>query len=564
MSSTNLETQTLNLKTLLSSGKIYKVPQFQRDYSWTEIEWEDLWNDLLALSEEQIHYMGYIVLQSNDEKEFEIIDGQQRFATISVLALAIIKNLNDFISADIEPQNNRERIDELHRTFLGYKDPSSLISRSKLALNNNNNDFYQNNLLRLNIPKKSSSLKPSEKLLLKAFRFFEEKIRNHFTKKEGAEIASFLNDLVGEKLVFTYIFVSNNLSAYKVFETLNARGVKLSTTDLLKNYLFSILAKTSGVELKAIERQWQIINNCLVGEDLPTFTRYYWNSTHPLVRKPLLYKEISQVVNTKEVAFTLLNELEKYAPFHVALSRPDDAEWNKEQRQLITELSLYRVSQCYPLLYSAWANFNDQEFTKLLRLVVVISFRYNVIGSLNTNILEVVYSKVANKITSHDITTTRQAFEELRKGIYVNDEAFTNNFATKYIDTTHPASKKIARFILCKIESYLSKKEIDDDSTIITIEHILPENPSNEWNQFFKEEEMESYVYQLGNLTLMNSKQNGDIGNKLFSEKSKVYPTSEYLITSNEIKFDEWTPVTLRKRQQKLAEYATQIWRFDN
>ena len=134
------------LRQLLGNGLTYRVPPFQRDYSWTDDEWDDLWLDILGLFDEDgesAHYMGYLVLQSSDSKQFEIIDGQQRITTLSVLILAALANLKDLVAAGKDAANNQLRIDALQNSYIGYVDPVSLVARSKLELNRHNNKFYQ-------------------------------------------------------------------------------------------------------------------------------------------------------------------------------------------------------------------------------------------------------------------------------------------------------------------------------------------------------------------------------------------------------------------------------------
>ena len=182
MANMNFNTANKTLRQLLSNGLSYKVPWFQRDYSWTEEEWDDLWQDILEITaskDESAHYMGYVVLQSKDNEHFDIIDGQQRLTTISLLVLAVLKNLHEIDTDDLENENNQKRIEQLRSIFIGFLDPVTLVPKSKLELNRNNDSFYQNYLVPLeDIPQRG--LKNSEKLIKKSFEFFYSVIKKHF------------------------------------------------------------------------------------------------------------------------------------------------------------------------------------------------------------------------------------------------------------------------------------------------------------------------------------------------------------------------------------------------
>ncbi len=547
---------------MIGSEKTYYVPRFQRDYSWEEEEWEDLWLDIKGLEEgeEKIHYMGYVVLQSNGGKNFQIIDGQQRFTTLSVIAIAVIKILEDWIQEGVHPGENEERKELLRSKFLGYKDPASLIPSSKLILNRNNDDFYKSFLLRLRKPTNLSKLKPSQRRLWKALDYFYIKIKEHFVNnKDGEAISMFLNQTIADCLIFTKIEVTDDLNAYKVFETLNARGVRLSTTDLLKNFLFSIAAGSSALELEEADRQWQNINDVLGANEFPNFLRYYWNSRNKPERKQTLFKAIRKSIITPTDVFNILNELEQLAPVYTALSNPEDSLWDIDKRQYIDALTLFDVSQCYSLLLAAYNNIDDKEFTKLLRDCAVISFRYIVIGGLNANAMEDSYNKAAIKVFKGELKTAREIFNEL-KAIYVPDENFKNSFSTKIINTKR--KRKVIRYILFKLENQDAEKDYDYKDGKATLEHILPENAPQEWESSFKPEDEEMYVYRLGNYTLIEEKKNKYCGTKLYEEKKEIYKTSAYKLTNERSLYDEWTPETLRKRQEQLANIALSVWKI--
>ncbi len=297
MADKNLMTpSTTSLSGLLGNGVTYKVPVFQRDYSWKYDNWTDLWEDIkILLQTGKDHYMGAVVLQKVGEKQFLVIDGQQRFTTLSLLALATIKKIQDLINAGIEPDNNIERISELRRGFLGQKDPASLHYSSKLFLNENNDPFYQRNLLQLVAPQNERTLMDSDRLLWQGFDFFYQKIGEYFLNATGADLATFLSKSIGDKTMFIKIEVEDELSAYTLFETLNYRGVDLTVTDLLKNYLFSLI---TPADLRIAKDIWKKIATGVGIDKFPIFLRHFWISRNPFVRQEQLFKTIRAQVKT--------------------------------------------------------------------------------------------------------------------------------------------------------------------------------------------------------------------------------------------------------------------------
>src|SRR5690625_4192207 len=138
MSSFMMEPSNQSLYALFSNSARYSVPRFQRDYAWGLGEWEDLWGDIETLVDEEFHYMGYIVLQRRSQHHFEIIDGQQRLITLSLLVLGALHNLQKLIEQKQDADSNSQRLEELQRSFIGFKDPVSLHMHNKLNLNRNN------------------------------------------------------------------------------------------------------------------------------------------------------------------------------------------------------------------------------------------------------------------------------------------------------------------------------------------------------------------------------------------------------------------------------------------
>lgn len=570
MATMNFNTTNSTFRQLLGNGLSYRVPPFQRDYSWTEDEWDDLWQDILGLFEEAgepSHYMGYLVLQSSDSKQFDIIDGQQRMTTISVMILAALGHLQELVVAGLDADNNAKRKEQLQNSYIGYLDPVSLISRSKLELNRHNNRFYQTYLVPLDkLPQRG--LNASEHQLRKAFHWFRERIKGQAgtTAESGKKLAAFIDSLV-DKLFFTVITVTDELNAFKVFETLNARGVRLSATDLLKNYLFSVIStqQTHETELKALEERWERIVGLLGSESFPEFLRVFWNSRNRLVRKSELFKTIRKRIIARDQAFALLRDLDQSAAVYAALRDPQDATWNNDEKDALEQLLMFNVRQPLAMLMACHARYFEHErtaFTRILKAIAVVSFRYNVICNLQTHEQERLYNEIAWKVTDNKFERASDVVVSLRE-VYPDDNPFKAAFTDKELRTTNSRNKKVVRYILFEIERQRSGQDFDFESATYNLEHILPESPSEAW-AYIDETKQDRLIYRIGNMTPMETSRNRDIGNGSYASKRSIYEQSCFQITRAVAEhYETWDEQKIDSRQKQLANIAAGIWKID-
>ena len=562
----NFNTTNSTFRQLMGNGLSYRVPMFQRDYSWGPDEWDDLWQDIVGLfgeDPEPAHYRGYLVLQSADNREFDIIDGQQRMTTLSLLMLAAVAHLGDLAAPDDQDDPQYRRGQQLRGNYIGYLDPVSLVPRSKLILNRHNDSFYQNYLVPLEkLPQRG--LNASEHLLRRAFLWFKQRIKDR-SGDDGQSVARFVDGAV-DKLFFTVITVTDELNAFKVFETLNARGVRLSVTDLLKNYLFSVVSHSGAhqSEIKTLEDRWEGIVGLLGSESFPEFLRVFWNSRNKLVRKADLFKVIRDEIRDRAKAFELIRDMDRNARVYAALRDPQDASWTDEERDNLAQLQMFNVRQPMALLLTAFDRFaenNRRGFTRLLRAISVVSFRYNVICTRQSNEQEVVYNNIALDLSSRRINDVADAIARLRP-VYPDDQEFRAAFTDKSLRTTSSRNKKVVRFILFRLEAQLSGQSLDFESARYAIEHILPENPGDGWDQF-DDQQQEASTYRLGNLTILATADNRDLGNTGFANKLEIYRNSKLAITCKiSEEYDAWTEEKIRSRQEWMAKQATGIWRI--
>ncbi len=557
--------QFINLNTIIGNGKSYRVPVYQCDYSWTSVDWEDLWNDIEALPAEKNHYMGYLVLQNGAEDEaYWVIDGQQRLTTCSILALAVTALLKKWSGEGIDSKDNDLRREKETERYLGNFSTSKLTMSPKLTLNRNNDDFYRSWLLQLRTPPSIGVLKPSQKLLQKAFNYFYDKLVEKFdTRKSGAELVEFLEKTVGTGLQFTIIEVQNDLDAFKVFETLNARGVKLSPADLLKNYLFSQVARQSQLDLDEAERRWNNISDGLKSNELTTYLRHYWNSRYKLKRQPELFKAIRKLVEDSEhgtarATMQLLADLEDQTPFYAAFPYPFNEIWHKEEQEYLNVLTLLEVTTCYALMLAVLRHVERHHFKTVLRELVAITLRYNLSGR-NPNEAERQFSDVANKVSDGSLKSPAEIIRALTS-IYVNDDMFEVSFASLSISTRR--KKDLVKYLLVSLENQLAGSNLYIQDPQISIEHILPEKPGAVWEPYFEPAEQEEYIYRIGNYTLLSASTNNKLSNETsYSQKLDQYKTSKYALSSRYCMYESFTPQNLANRQERMARLAKSIWK---
>ena len=567
MAAMNFSTRNETWRRLMSNGLTYAVPRFQCDYSWGEDEWEDLWQDSLMVlrGEAQGHYLGYLVLRSEDERHFEIIDGQQRLTTLSLFVLAGLRRLQNLPGASEPGSNVGRRIEGLRQSYIGYEDPVTLVSEPKLKLNRNNDTYYRNFLVPLKHPLPKRGFKASEHRLRKAFEWFDRRLRSHVRAEEdpGRAIAE-LVDRMSDRLFFTVITVTDELNAYTVFETLNARGVRLSATDLLKNYLFALLhrERRHERELDAMDDRWALLVDRIGAGSVPDFVRCHWMSRHGLVRRSDLFKTVRRRVRDPQAAVALLDGLERDLDVWLALIQPDAyAEGGDSGRRRNARLlRMFSVRQPLPLLLAAHRHLAPPAFGDLLRAIVMLSFRYNVIRNRPTAEQERAYSAEAQRIERGEHRAVRAILEGLR-GIYPRDDEFRSAFAAKTLSVRQSRNLRIARYLLCELERRESGSCPDHDDPSVSVEHIAPSGGGDGWEDF-GEPNRDALTSRLGNLVLLEKRRNRKLGHAPYAVKRDVYRKSAFRSTRKMAEdTPEWTQATIAARQRKMAKTAAAVWR---
>ncbi len=556
---TQISSELQSVGEIIKTDYRYLVPAYQRNFSWTKDEVEQLWNDVNDSMEENRseYFLGTIVVtEERDLKERIIIDGQQRLACL-IMMFSVIRT--------IYQENKDDRALEVFADFLGVRDRKSRIVEPRLTLNALNEPVFQKLVIddpnpatkKFNDESKRGS--GSNRLLCEAIDFISEAIK--IRAGESTRYESYLlklEDFIRDHVVIILVKVQNEADAYLVFETLNDRGLELSISDLLKNYIFGKALS----RLNLVKKQWDEMVLILGGQNETQFLRHYWLSKYGVVRERDLYKEIKNKFENQSAVLSLMEELREAADNYAATYSDDHNRWKgapSETRKELATLQLLNVSQFRPMLLAAFATMESAETFKLVHVALVLSMRYSIIGSLGTGNIERAYSNAALAIRQKKADTAAKVFNQL-KSIYSDDTKFENDFSLKEI--TKP---KVSRYILAALTNSHDKTKVSaivDDEKLVTLEHIMPKTRTQDWQKAAQDEsEYFEYVNRLGNMTLIERDKNKGAGGLSFDKKkSMAYSKSAIIITKKLCDYKDWTIADIKDRQKALAKSAVQVW----
>lgn len=216
---------------LFNQNEELRIPSYQRRYSWKEEHFEDLWNDLMRIEEEGSHFFGTLVFMSNSAhiaqglNPIDIVDGQQRITTVSILLCAIRDHLRD----GYDEEKVSKRVDNIEENLWIF-DRDGEKQGMRLSLGNLDKRSYEN-LVKNRIDEIENERIES------AYTYFTEQLENELTTLDQVKN---LHDSILDQLIYVSITAKGHSDAYELFESMNNRGLTLSPIDLMKNYLIRL------------------------------------------------------------------------------------------------------------------------------------------------------------------------------------------------------------------------------------------------------------------------------------------------------------------------------------
>lgn len=535
--------------------KKFRVPPYQRSYAWEIEHVEALVADIddAIKSGEREYFLGSIVTTGPSGRRFEVVDGQQRLTTVSLLISAIKDRFKS--EGDIEAEAS------IRNDFLASVDRKTKEREPRLSLNEVDDELYQELINDKSSVDPKKYPRQSHKRLLQAAKYLESFIDTLCVSAHDSEetMHEWL-DYLETNLKVILVQAPDDSNAFVIFETLNDRGLELAISDLLKNYLFH----RSGDKIAEAKDRWlTMVATLESASDDPlvvSYLRHFAMSKYGLVREKELFGLIKKKVTSRKLAIQFSTELCNSSKTYAALLNADHESWRKFQQDTKDSVAAFNILgmiQVRPLLLAILEKFDTKKVGPAFKKLVALSVRFQIVGGAGGGTLERIYSEAAKGVSEGKLNS----ISEILKGFsnLPSDAAFEQAFSIA--TTSKPA---LARYYLRTLETGVpgatSELIPNSDVTKVNLEHILPLSPNAAWAEEWDGEEIRAYQRRLGNLAIMSATANSISGNDAFEQKKVAFAQSPFSLTKSIADADSWDAAEIDERQREMAKIAVRVW----
>ncbi len=545
---------------LLQGPNQFRVPIFQRRYSWKEQHCEQLWNDVLDIGkndEIRSHFLGSIVYiepggsqNISAVSEILVIDGQQRLTTLSLLLLALGRAIE---------KSGREICitpKQISNYYLFNADEEGEL-RYKQLLTHHDKDTLIQLLENRKLPCNASPR------LVENYRFFETKLQN----TNFAEVYAGISKLAIVDIALDRRYDDPQL----IFESLNSTGLNLSQADLIRNYV--LMGQEPSFQNRLYEAYWLPMEQRFgdqYGDSFDRFIRDYLTlKTRQIPRIGGVYERFKVYIEKRirsealETIEPIIEDISRYSKHYVRIAL--DKEEDTELRDCFTDINTLEATVAFPFLLEVYEDYTRKKITKLelveiLRLVESYVFRRAICG-IPTNTLNRTFGALMTRVVkSSYLESLKDVFRQL-----TSTRRYPSNSEFKealFIKDVYNFSRR--GYLLRKLENHGRRELIC--VTDYTTEHVMPQNPdlSESWQQELGENwqaVQEKYLHTIGNLTLTGY--NSKLSDRPFKEKQEIkggFGDSPLRLNRSLARVERWNEAAIRGRSAKLTEKALKIW----
>lgn len=548
-----VEAQNLLIQNVFKKGKLI-VPDYQREYDWDDTNLSEFIEDINETRVDDNYFIGHMVFEGEfNGSEFNIIDGQQRITTITILLCAIRDRFIELKELDLA--------NAIHESYIFSRD----INYLEYPILENRMPYP---ILQAHIQSKPDS----RNFDVKPYKKGEHKIISAYNKivktisSLNIEKLKILRDKV-LNLETIFVAATDLASASTIFMTLNATGKDLSPLDLVKNYLFSLYPREC--HLDEPNDTWKKILDNTSGSD--KFLNNSFASRYKKIADHKIFKEIIKEVEKDsniDVKSFLIN-LKVDSAIFKKINKPSEKDWDRNNHDIFESINaisnIFKVGVANSFLISLIREFEDDKITKnvLMKMLLAMEkfhFVHTAICSNRSSGYDKLYAKNAkllyeatDKEKKHSIILNFKS--ELEKKIPDEDQYKANFDKKLFYSSKETKQKPLVQYVLNKLERQRNPNAILMNTSI---EHIYPEK-----HELWEELEDASLLKNIGNLVLLDSGLNSEIGNKVFSKKKLIIGDKSNLIITKELfkNHESWADKEIKDRNTVLQKILySDIW----
>ncbi len=544
---------------LEGSDKHFVIPVYQRNYDWKKEHCKQLYDDLIDISKnERTHFLGSIVSIYHDDgedREYLIIDGQQRLTTLSLLLLAIYKFLEK------TPTSTIVNMDQIRDEYLVNKystdkkkirlKPVKNDKKAFSSLFRDESDYIQDSNITIN------------------YKYFSDRI----SEKE-ISIEKLFSAI--KQLVIVEIELRNTEDDPQlIFESLNSTGLDLTEADKVRNF---VLMKESATKQERLYNEyWNKIEDN-TNYNVSGFIRDYLTIKERMIpNKNKVYLEFKRYANVcNNTTEELLADLLKFSTYYKKIIT---AQGSHDKASLaIQKINKLETVVAYPFIMEIFDDEKQEvlkydELTSILEIIINFVFR-RLICEVPTNALNKIFMVMGREIKKHEdyVDNYLEIFKYIliRKKLsqrFPADDEFSSKIMVRDV---YNFKSKNKLFLLEQLENFDNKERVDVEGLIntnsLSIEHIMPCTLTPDWRQKLGDDFQdihEKYLNTLGNLTL--TAYNSNMSNKPFLEKrdmDKGFVDSRLYLNKSLHQLEVWNKSEILKRTESLKERALKIWGY--
>lgn len=432
---------------------------------------------------------------------------------------------------------------------------------ARLTLSQDDRDFFQRHIVDGEVlPGTLRGRRASHKNIIRAKQYFDPKVSEAREGRNEDQHRRWCLNLLGavrDGLALIVVSTTDRDDATTVFETLNDRGIGLTTSELVRMYL---LQEAQAQDIPQIVSYWSDIFALEARPGFRNFLRHFWVSRHGDVKARTLSKTVRAHIRGEEFRGSLefTRDVSDASKIYVSLLGADVSD--QRLKGLLTDVGTLGANVLLPALLRAFEISGATSTADLdalrgfVEALISAYFRYIVIGGRESTLLEAQVFAMAPRFAALGAQAVPGIIADL-KTFAPNNDRFRADFAGQIIERG-----PVQQYILRKLEAFRRGERgemVVGDAMTVHVEHIYPQNPDQRW------ENHDEVINRIGNLTLLHGTPNGENQNKLYPEKRESYASSEILLTK-EIpeKFQEWTFASIEARQAQLAADAVSIWKL--